>query len=68
MRAIAGRSSKVSDPRYPWKVTQGPWFDNNLAVVEVDGDSLRFRWWTGEVEGDDVEHPTTRVVAEVVVG
>jgi phosphodiesterase/alkaline phosphatase D-like protein len=68
MRAIAGRSSKVSDPRYPWKVTQGPWFDNNLAVVEVDGDSLRFRWWTGAVEGGDVEHPTTRVVAEVVVG
>ena len=68
MRAIAGRSSKVPDPRYPWKVTRGPWFDNNLAVVEVHGDALLFRWWTGEVEGDDHEHPTTRVVAEVVVG
>ncbi len=68
MRFVAGRSSKVPDPKYPWKVTRGPWFDNNLAVVEVDGDRLRFRWWTGEVEGDDVEHPTTRVVAEVVVG
>ncbi len=68
MRFVAGRSSKVPDPKYPWKVTRGPWFDNNLAVVEVEGGSLRFRWWTGEVEGGDVEHPRVRVVAEVVVG
>ena len=68
MRYVAGRSTKVPDPRYPWKVTQGPWFDNNIAVVEVEGDRLRFRWWTGEVEGDDVVNPTTRVVADLRVG
>lgn len=66
MRVIAGRSTKVPDPKYPWKVTQGPWFDNNLAIVEVEGDNLRFRWWTG-VATDDVERPTTRMVADILV-
>ena len=68
MRALAGRSSKVPDPAYPWKVTEGPWFDNNLAVCEVEGDRLGFRWYTGEAEGGDPQRIRSRVVADLTVG
>ena len=68
MRTLAGRSSKVPDPAYPWKVTRGPWFDNNLAVCEVEGDRLGFRWYTGEVEGKDPQRTRSRVVADITVG
>jgi hypothetical protein len=32
-----------------WAVTQGPWYDNNLAVLELSPAGLRM-WW---VAGDD---------------
>jgi hypothetical protein len=35
MRFVASRSRRVPDPAYPWTVTDGPWFDNNLALVTV---------------------------------
>lgn len=68
MRTIAARSTKVPDPAYPWRVTKGPWFDNNLAICEVEGEALHFRWYTGEVVGGDQDRPRTRVVADVTVG
>ncbi len=69
MRYIAGRASRIPDPAYPWTVTRGPWFDNNIAVVEVAGDGLRFRWYTGEIDSDaDIDNPHTRVVADIRVG
>ena len=33
------------------RVTEGPWFDNNLATLEVRGPGLVLRWDTGVVEG-----------------
>ncbi|MFZ1286327.1 MAG: alkaline phosphatase D family protein [Candidatus Phosphoribacter sp.] len=68
MRAIAGGSSKVPDPAYPWTVTEGPWFDNNLAVCQVEGDGLSFRWYAGEVVDGDLERPRTKVVADITIG
>ena len=64
MRFVAGRSKRVPDPHYPWTVTHGPWFDNNLAICDVDGPRLHLRWYTGTVE-DDVDRPRTSVVADV---
>ena len=66
MRAVASLSKKVPDPAYRWKVTQGPWFDNNLATLEVRGGGLVIRWETGEV-GDDLDAPQLRQVARLVV-
>ena len=65
MRFVAGRSRRVPDPRYPWTVSNGPWFDNNLAICDIDGPRLRLRWLTGSVEHGDLDHPATTVVAEV---
>ena len=33
--ALAARSERTPDPRYPWTVTEGPWFDNNVALCRV---------------------------------
>lgn len=67
MRAVRKFSKRTPDPKYPWQVARGPWFDNNLAVVEVDGPDLSFRWWTGEVVDGDLDHPRSRVVADLTV-
>ena len=41
---------------------RGPWFDNNLACLRVDGPSLKMWWVTGEVI-DDHERPRLAKVA-----
>jgi hypothetical protein len=66
MRAIASRSKRVPEPAYPWRVTDGPWFDNVLAEVQVEGRDLSFVWRSGVVE-DDEARPTVRTVARVRV-
>lgn len=67
MRIIAGRSKRVPDPAYPWRVTHGPWFDNCLAEVRVEGRDLSFVWRGGQVlHGDDLT-PTLTTVARVRV-
>ena len=52
MRFVAGHSKRVPDPAYPWAVTDGPWFDNNVALVAVRDDALELSWVTGVVDGD----------------
>ena len=67
MRWLAARVPGVEDPPHPWRVTDGPWFDNNLAFAEVDDDGpgLHLRWFTGELA--DGGEPTLRVVASLRV-
>ncbi len=45
-RLVGGRV-----PRSPlhWRLVRGPWYDNNLAVLEVEAGRLRMRWWRGVV-------------------
>jgi len=64
-----GRPLAGKVPRSPlrWELTRGPWFDNNLAVLELLGDRLRFRWSGGEVRDGRPTHATLRTVAEVDV-
>ena len=57
-------------PRSPlrWRVTTGPWYDNNLAVLEVQPDRLHFWWSGGQIhDGDDPARPRLRRVATVDV-
>ncbi|GAA6525266.1 alkaline phosphatase D family protein [Intrasporangium sp. DVR] len=64
MRWIASRSSRIPDPAYPWRVTDGPWFDNCIGELMVDGPALELTWRRGELpdgEGD----PTLATVATV---
>ena len=38
------------------RYAEGPWFDNNLAFLQLAGPSLRMWWVTGEVV-DDHDRP-----------
>lgn len=67
MRWLARRTSGVESPPHRWELTAGPWFDNNLALAEVDddGQGLQLSWFTGDVgEGRD---PSLRMVSTVRV-
>jgi hypothetical protein len=68
MRFLAERSARVPDPAYPWQVTHGPWFDNNIAICRVEEDALALSWVTGEVVGRDFAHPRLRRVRSLRLG
>lgn len=67
MRAITRRSKSVPSPPYSWQVTDGPWFDNCLAELTVEGRSLSLVWRGGQVRSDDTEHPALTTIARVRV-
>jgi hypothetical protein len=49
--AMAARSAKVADPPFRWTRVKGPWFDNNLATLEVQPEGLEMWWAKGKVKG-----------------
>jgi hypothetical protein len=64
---VLNRSAKVPTAPLRWGLIKGPWFDNNLATLEVIPDGLRMWWATGKVE-DGVHHrPRLVTVADVTV-
>ena len=65
MRFVAGHSRHVPDPAYPWQVTDGPWFDNCLAELTVQGRDLSIVWRGGEVRDGDDAHPVLTTVSSV---
>ena len=67
MRFLAQRSRRVPDPSYPWRVTDGPWFDNCLAELIVDGGDLRLAWRSGVVRNGDDARPELVTVSMVKV-
>ncbi|WP_103943857.1 alkaline phosphatase D family protein [Thermomonospora echinospora] len=36
--------ARVPKPPLRWRLTRGPWFDNMIATIEVDGRTSRVRW------------------------
>jgi hypothetical protein len=65
--ALVARSAKVPDPPFRWSGIRGPWFDNNLACLEVAPEGLKLWWQTGVVDGGDHLHPGLKRVASVTV-
>ncbi|MFJ6281476.1 alkaline phosphatase D family protein [Pseudarthrobacter oxydans] len=65
--ALAARSAKVPDPPFRWSGIKGPWFDNNLACLEVVPEGLKLWWQRGVVEGGDNLNPRLEGVAELTV-
>jgi PhoD-like phosphatase len=63
---LASRSAKVADPPWRWRFLGRPWFDNNLATLEVVPEGLRIWWVTGKVE-DDVDRPVVVTVNDLTV-
>jgi hypothetical protein len=64
---LVARSAKVPDPPFRWSGLKGPWFDNNLASLEVSPEGLKLWWQTGVVNGGDPLHPGLKQVASVTV-
>ena len=65
MRFVAEHSKHVPEPAYPWAVTDGPWFDNCLAELTVQGRDLSIVWRGGEIRDGDDAHPVLTTVASV---
>ncbi|MET1065428.1 MAG: alkaline phosphatase D family protein [Arthrobacter sp.] len=65
--AFVARSAKVPDPPFRWSGLKGPWFDNNLASLEVSSEGLKLWWQTGVVNGGDPLHPGLKQVASITV-
>jgi phosphodiesterase/alkaline phosphatase D-like protein len=59
---LASRSTRVPDAPLTWTYAEGPWFDNNLAFLRLNGPSLKMWWATGEVI-DDHQRPRLAKVA-----
>lgn len=65
--ALVARSARVPDPPFRWTRVEGPWFDNNLASLEVAPDGLKLWWQTGVVDGGDELHPRLERVASLTL-
>ncbi len=50
-----------------WGYVEGPWFDNNLATLEVEGRGLRMWWARGEVVDGHHDLPSLVEVADITV-
>jgi len=64
---VVAQSAKVADAPLTWKPLEGPWFDNNLATLEVTGSGLRMWWATGVVHDGRHDRPHLKQVSEVTV-
>ncbi len=67
MGILAARSAKVPEPPLRWTRVKGPWFDNNLATLEVTDEGLEMWWARGVVHGGRHDRPALDLVASVVV-
>lgn len=66
--SLLARSAGVPPPPFNWEKIRGPWFDNNLAVLEDAEQGLRIGWSRGVVQNDDGGAPRLEQVAEITVG
>jgi hypothetical protein len=65
---LMSRSGRVALEPIRWAVTQGPWYDNNLAVLELGPAGLRMWWTAGEVDGCEQRPVLTRVATVDPIG
>ena len=61
-RAVA-RWARLPEAPVRWRLAKGPWFDNNLATLEVTPSGLHLWWARGEVHGDRHDRPAFVQVA-----
>jgi hypothetical protein len=58
-------SAKVEPSPLAWELTSGPWYDNNLAILELRPAGLRLWWTGGEVVDGQHDRPVLRRVATI---
>lgn len=65
--AALARSARVPDPPLRWRGVAGPWFDNNIAVLDIEGDDLRTVWLGGRRVPSVDDEPQLSLVADVAL-
>ncbi|MDD9206418.1 alkaline phosphatase D family protein, partial [Georgenia sp. 10Sc9-8] len=63
--AALSRAAGLPAPPWSWDTVAGPWFDNNVAVLEIDGAELRAVWLGGRLRGGADQRPELEVVADL---
>jgi hypothetical protein len=61
---VLSRLGKVPASPLVWRLSHGPWYDNNLAILELRNSGLRLWWTAGEVV-DRPDRPVLRRVATI---
>ena len=62
---LLSRSAGVAQAPVRWGVTHGPWYANNLAVLELGPGGIRMWWVSGRVTDAGPEHPVLQREATV---
>lgn len=57
------KGAQAAATPFTWRTLAGPWYDNNLGILRMDGDSMRVTWWSGEAKGGGT--PQLRPVARM---
>ncbi|MDF9278180.1 alkaline phosphatase D family protein [Arthrobacter sp. EH-1B-1] len=57
----------VPQPPFHWSTLKKPWFDNNLASLEVTEEGLKLRWDTGVVSGGNHAAPQLKEVTSITI-
>ncbi len=47
---LASRAAQVPEPPFRWRITDGPWFDNAIATIDIDGRRADLRWQTADID------------------
>ncbi len=63
---LASRAQVPPAP-YSWSTVDGPWHDNNLAVMQMSQAGVRVSWWTGSIKEADHDRPVLEPVAHYQV-
>ena len=66
-RLVAGVREGARARPLDWRLLKGPWFDNNLATLEITRDGLRMWWAAGVVEDGRHDRPRFAQVAELEI-
>ena len=61
------RRAQVPEPPFTWSITEGPWFDNMLATVNVEGGALGMKWEAASIIEDRNFEPELHIVHEFTV-
>jgi hypothetical protein len=63
---LLARSANVRGPRVPWRIRRGPWFDNMITTVEINGRAATVRWHRALAGGELNERGSLRVGGRTV--
>jgi PhoD-like phosphatase len=65
LTSLAVRAAKVPAPPISWSITHGPWFDNCLATLEINGRDMHLSWETAQVPDRNPDRPKLVTTHEI---